>query len=195
MEWRLIPGIPTDIYWVSENGDVKNIKTNCILKDKPDRSGYRALTLWFNNDKHTFYIHRLVAMAFIPNPNNYPFVLHNDNNKLNCHVSNLRWGTASQNAQQAHDDGISRNPDVRTYYEIYNEETNDSILCFGRKEALEKTKYPYSVNGLGRLIKENKVIFWNSPYKGYKMRKLNLLKALIYTGPIGYDIEKYKNKN
>ena len=172
-----------------------NIITGHILKDKVDRSGYRALSLWYENNKHTFYIHRLVAMAFIPNPNNYPFVLHNDNNKLNCHVSNLRWGTASQNVQQAHDDGISKNPDVRTWYEIYNEETGDSVLCFGRANLIKETNYKYSQNGIGSLAKKERTITWDSPYKGYKLRKLNLTRALIYTGQIGYNISNNKNNH
>lgn len=48
-----------------------------------------------------FKASRLVAMAYIPNPNNYPVVCHKDNNPLNNHVSNLYWGTQKMNIQQA----------------------------------------------------------------------------------------------
>lgn len=194
MEWRPVPNLPTNIYWVSENGDVMNIKTGHILKDKPDRSGYRTLTLWYNKNKHTFSIHRLVAMAFIPNPNNLPFVLHNDNNKLNCHYSNLRWGTASENVQQAHDDGIARNPDVRSWYEVYNPDTGDSELYFGARAVIEATNYKYSTDGMYNFIKKGNRISWDSPYKGYYIRKHECKRALQYLGPIGYNISKYKNK-
>lgn len=49
--------------------------------------------------------HRLVAMAYIPNPNNYPIVMHKDNNPLNNKVSNLKWGTHSMNNLQCSKEG------------------------------------------------------------------------------------------
>ena len=50
-----------------------------------------------------------MAEAFIPNPNNYPVVMHIDNNKQNCCVENLKWGTVQENTQQAFDDGLQIN--------------------------------------------------------------------------------------
>lgn len=50
-------------------------------------------------------ISRLVALAYIPNPNNYPNICHKDNNPLNNHVSNLYWGTQKMNMQQKVRDG------------------------------------------------------------------------------------------
>lgn len=47
-------------------------------------------------------VHRLVAQNFIPNPNNYPIVMHLDNDTSNCHINNLKWWTASDNMQQMH---------------------------------------------------------------------------------------------
>lgn len=51
-------------------------------------------------------IHRLVALAYIPNPENKPCVCHKDNNKHNNHYKNLYWGTYKENRQQASDDGV-----------------------------------------------------------------------------------------
>ena len=51
-------------------------------------------------------VHRLVALAFIDNPEQLTVVGHKDNNKANCHVSNLYWTTISQNTQKAVDDGL-----------------------------------------------------------------------------------------
>lgn len=49
-------------------------------------------------DRHySFALHRLVAEVFIPNPDNKPEVMHLDNNKLNCKISNLQWGTHAEN--------------------------------------------------------------------------------------------------
>lgn len=50
-------------------------------------------------------LHRAVALAFIPNPNNYPLVMHLDSNPKNNKVNNLKWGTASQNLSQAAREG------------------------------------------------------------------------------------------
>lgn len=51
-------------------------------------------------------VHILLAETFLPNPNNYPVVMHKDNNKENNNLNNLKWGTISENTQQAVDDGL-----------------------------------------------------------------------------------------
>lgn len=50
-------------------------------------------------------VHRLVALAYIPNPNNYPHINHKDGNKLNNHVDNLEWCTQKMNSRHAYDNG------------------------------------------------------------------------------------------
>ena len=60
---------------------------------------YQNIYLCKNKNKKCFYIHRLVAEAFIPNPNNLPEVNHKDRNKNNNYVENLEWVTASENMQ------------------------------------------------------------------------------------------------
>lgn len=62
-----------------------------------DGVGYPRLLIRKNGKNYGKYIHRLVAEYFIPNPNNYNEVDHIDRNKLNNHVSNLRWCTSSTN--------------------------------------------------------------------------------------------------
>ena len=53
--------------------------------------------------------HKLVAEAYLPNPNNLPIVMHLDNNKNNINVNNLKWGTVSENTKAAYDDGLAKN--------------------------------------------------------------------------------------
>ena len=78
-------------YSVNEYGEIKNVKTGLILKGGIDTTGYRIVTLRKNNKNHTKTVHRLVAKAFIPNPNNLPCVNHKDENKQNNNVDNLEW--------------------------------------------------------------------------------------------------------
>lgn len=69
-----------------------------ILKPKIEKNGYYRITLSFNNCSKTYGIHRLVAQAFIPNPNNYPIINHKDENPSNNYVENLEWCTYSYNS-------------------------------------------------------------------------------------------------
>lgn len=193
IEWRVIPGLDGK-YYVSEYGNVMNIKTGCVLVDRIDRAGYRELQLWVHSKKITFKIHRLVATAFIPNPYNLPFVLHGDNNKLNCHVSNLRWGTAFENVQQAHDDGISRNPDVRKYHRLYNPETGEEHYLFGIRAVAEFIGYDKKHGNLSSYIsRENPYRIKRGPFKGFYIECLHLTPAWTYQGVIGYNIGKTFN--
>ena len=85
-------------YEVNEDGEVRTIATGHIKSQKTDRYGYKVVCL--SEDKFTrkyVTVHRLVATAFIPNPDNLPQVNHKDENKTNNHVSNLEWCTASYN--------------------------------------------------------------------------------------------------
>jgi hypothetical protein len=68
-----------------------------ILKRKINTSGYLYVDLWKDKRPHTIVVHRLVAMAFIPNPDNLPEVNHIDEDKTNPVVTNLEWVTKSEN--------------------------------------------------------------------------------------------------
>ena len=86
-------------YDISTLGRVRNNKTSNIIKADEEEKGYQRLSIIVNGKKKHFAIHRLVALAFIPNPNNYPQVDHIDGDKTNNKVSNLRWCSNEQNAK------------------------------------------------------------------------------------------------
>jgi len=89
---------------------VKNGKSERLVKEKvlkPSlRNGYLAVSLSKEGELKTFKLSRLVAKAFIPNPDNKPTVNHIDGVKTNDIVSNLEWNTHSENIQHAFDTGL-----------------------------------------------------------------------------------------
>lgn len=85
-------------YCVSNFGTVKrNGRSSPCKQAVLKRGGYMAVSLWKNNKGHTRSVHRLVAEAFIPNPEGKRDVAHADGNAKNNHASNLRWATRSEN--------------------------------------------------------------------------------------------------
>lgn len=130
-------------YKISEYGDVINIITNKKIKPWINNKGYKCVDLHSKDGtrKHLL-VHRLVAIEFVPNINNDPIVLHKDNNKLNTHYSNLKWGTYSENNAQAIRDGLNKvpRPDNRKTYIITNND-DINILCNGQNEIIDNIGY------------------------------------------------------
>lgn len=92
-------------YNISNSGRISNSKGD-ILKPYTINSGYLAIKLSIENNRHHFLIHRLVAEHFIPNPENKPEVNHKDGNKLNNWSWNLEWNSRNENMQHAADSGL-----------------------------------------------------------------------------------------
>lgn len=94
--WRCIKNYPN--YEISSLGNVKNKKTNKILKPFSTGNEYLKVSLSNNSKTKQFFVHRLVAQAFIPNPNNLPEVNHKKEfEKTNNTVENLEWCNHSYN--------------------------------------------------------------------------------------------------
>ena len=92
--WKDIEGYE-GLYQISNLGRVKNIKTNHILSKNLQNNGYLMAHL-YKNGRKAVLIHRLVAKAFIPNPENKPTVNHKDHNRQNNVSSNLEWATMAE---------------------------------------------------------------------------------------------------
>ena len=95
--WEVISGY--EDYSVSNFGNVVSRKFNNdrILKQRIDRDGYKRVHLSNNGIAKYLFVHRLVAQAFIPNPDNLPQVNHIDEDKANNRVDNLEWCDAKYN--------------------------------------------------------------------------------------------------
>ena len=93
-EWRIVNDFPN--YKVSSFGNIMNIITNKMLR-LCIKTGYYNITLTNKNNYKTFKVHRLVAIAFIENPEQKSDVNHKDKNKLNNNITNLEWMTRTEN--------------------------------------------------------------------------------------------------
>lgn len=89
-------------YYIYDDGRVYSTFTQKFLVQTVNKGGYLYVNLYDKDGKHSKKIHRLVAMNFIPNPDNLPQVNHIDGNKLNNHVENLEWCDSSYNIRHAY---------------------------------------------------------------------------------------------
>lgn len=94
MEKRPIKNMPN--YFITADGQVWSEKSKRFLVFSII-NGYYSVNLWQNNQQYSFLVHRLVAEAFIPNPNNYPQVNHKNEIRTDNRVENLEWVTAKAN--------------------------------------------------------------------------------------------------
>lgn len=120
-EWKDIVGYE-GLYQVSSFGKVYSNYTHKNLSQGTHKDGYKFVTLRKNCKQKCMLVHRLVAEAFIPNPNNFPFINHKDETPSNNNVNNLEWCTCQ-----------------------YNNTYNDAHIKRGKK--LGRTVYAYDKDG------------------------------------------------
>lgn len=129
------------LYQVSNLGRVKSLTR--ILKDgrkweekiiKPGNNGhgYLQVNLHKNGKQKNFFIHRLVAEAFIPNPDNLPYVNHKDEDKTNNLVSNIEWCTHEYNINY----GTRNERASKTMSGVYNTKKSKTVLQLRKNGSL-----------------------------------------------------------
>lgn len=163
---------------VSEYGDVWGVhdyskkRIFSIDKDGYYRLGikYRCLHIDENGVQHQYakmFVHRLVAMCFLDNPNNYPVVNHKDGNKQNNHYTNLEWCTVRYNNLHAIENNLYKgyrgenNPhcklreqdvlDIRKRYEIFCQNKDDDSK-FYQNLSKEYNVKPYTIKDICKRI-------------------------------------------
>lgn len=135
--WKDIDGY--EGYQVSNLGRVRSFKNGKvrILKPSSDKCGYLIVNLCKNSSSKSCRVHRLVAQAFIPNPNNLPQVNHKDENPSNNIVSNLEWCDAKYNINYG-----TRNEKTSKVVIQIDKNTNVVINIFpSTREAERQTGY------------------------------------------------------
>ena len=172
MRWKKIiyENVETN-YSISEDGQVRNDKTGRILSNSL-QNGYYSIRLSIrpNVGKH-FRINRLVAQAFIPNPDNKPFVNHIDGDKTNNNISNLDWVSPSENSFHAYQTGLrtgnrtkaicqyNLDGDLMMMYSSMSEaehetkvsHTKISEVCQGRRRTAGEFQWRYAEDNLDKL--------------------------------------------
>lgn len=149
------------LYQVSNYGRIKSLRNDRILKCCYNT--YKYLTVWLSNEgkSHCYQIHRLVAEAFIPNPENKPTVNHISGNKCDNRTCNLEWNTYSEQLKHAYKNNLREKP--------YGSK-NTMFGKVGEKNHRSKQVCQYDKNG--RIIK-----IWGNTYE--IVRKLGLKQTGI----------------
>lgn len=139
-------------YSITENGIIKNIKTNRILKQYACKNGYLAVTLSQNGIRKTYKVHRLIAEAFVDNPDNKPEVNHIDGNKCNNNVKNLEWCTSKYNMDHAKENGLRNDCISISLINLENNEIYNFISISDAAKYLNVNK-----SNLSRAIKKTNI--------------------------------------
>ena len=154
-------------YKISENGEIYSSVSKKFLHIPKDKDGYlRVLLVCEDGKRRGFGVHRLVAETYLDNPNNYPIVLHLDNNKSNNHYTNLKWGTIQENTQQAYDDGC-----CTCNKEVYLYDKKHKYLIKKFNSISELARYfGYSqgnISNLGKIARGEKEQYTSGKLKDY----------------------------
>ena len=155
--WRDIPGYEGR-YQVSNIGNVKSLERTFLmpnggiaickerlLTQSLNRNGYQTLNLHKNNKNKFCLVHRLVGLAWLPNPNNFRIMNHIDCNRSNNNVNNIEWCTYNYNSKYCFEMGNSVNAfkedDVIGSLETLN--LNTGIFYLTMKDAYNSLVFPY----------------------------------------------------
>jgi len=140
-------------YFVNSSGEVYN-KDGMRLKTSVSRDGYEIIPHWVDGKFKTRPVHRWVAEAFIPNPENKPCVNHIDGSKTNNKVSNLEWVTYSENTIHALETGLKI---VQKGEDVHNASITNEVaheICRLIEQGLRNKEIVSKLNVSSLLVKQ-----------------------------------------
>lgn len=114
----------------------KRVNKPKIIKQSADPNGYKKCTLFDGKRGKQFLVHRIIGIAFIPNPLNKPQINHKDGNQSNNEINNLEWVTAKENSEHA----------IKTGLKDISAERNGNVkLTWNKVNSIRKEYKPYKI--------------------------------------------------
>lgn len=146
--WKPVVGFETR-YAVSNTGKVKRLyvpkrkgpgeheRKEMILKQRFNNMGYAVIDLYVKSKRYQMLVHRVVAISFIENPNNYPIINHKDETPTNNHVDNLEWCTHKYNSNYGTSKEKIREKNSKAIYQI-DAKTGEIIRRFNSSMDIQR---------------------------------------------------------
>lgn len=191
-EWKNVIGYE-GLYEVSSIGNVRNVRRNTLLKLSKNQ-GYIQVHLYKNGIRKGFKVHRLVAEAFLSNPDNLPEVNHKDGNPINNSVNNLEWCDHKYNVNYGHRTenaintrvkngyadpdfigfGLNEKEYMKEYNRIYYERNREKSNEYSKRYYQEHKKELYERNKeRNKEWRENNREKFNEWQREYRLKKKN----------------------
>lgn len=165
---------------IDTNGNERIYKEKIKDKFAINSSGYKKISYYNDGEFKNYYLHRLIAMAFIPNPENKPFVNHKDGNKLNNNIDNLEWCTHSENIIHAYKNHLKEDTGYAKYIrresnrKLTEDEINDIRAMY--KKGIKQVDIAKKYNLYSRTV--NNIVHDNL-YRQIEMTPLDRMKIRI----------------
>lgn len=137
------------LYYINKNGEIFSIKSNSLLKQQLKNNGYLKVKLFKNGDYKFFNVHRLVAEAFIPNPNGFKEVNHINCDKHDNSVNNLEWCDRKHNLNHSYEHGLKRRGESHGGHKLTEKEVisiRKEYVKGDREHSLHTLGEKYGVN-------------------------------------------------
>ena len=192
-EWKNVIGYE-GLYEVSDKGNVRNVRRNTLLRLQKTNNEYIQVYLYKNGIRTGLKVHRLVAQAFLPNPDNFPQVNHKDEDKTNNSVDNLEFCDAKYNSNYGHRTenaintrvkngyadpdfigfGLNEKEYMKEYNRIYRENNIDKFTEYNKRYYQEHKKELYEKNKeRNKEWRENNRERYNEWQREYRLKKKN----------------------
>lgn len=156
------------LYKITSDGEIFSIRGGRFLSLNYKKNGYVYIELNVNGVATNHRVHRLVAEAYIPNPENKPTVNHINGKKADNRAENLEWATVSENTQHAYDMGLLLPPRASEY--LLEHTDKEPVNAYSYEEL--SNLIGYGSSQITHYIKSGETIRRGN-YKNYILRKIS----------------------